>query len=192
MKNKCLICNGFTELLDVVDFNKNCGEEGGYFLELSGIPIYYSICTNCNFTSCESIYSWSEKDFIEKIYNDQYPEIDPDYKSARPLGNANLIKGMFSNCRQDIRHLDYGGGNGILSSNLNSSGWDSKSYDPFPENNLNLDNFGNFNLITAFEVFEHVPNPNQLMINLNQLIEEEGLIIFSTLLSDRFIQRKKE
>jgi 2-polyprenyl-3-methyl-5-hydroxy-6-metoxy-1,4-benzoquinol methylase len=48
--------------------------------------------------------------------------------------------------------------------------------------------WGKFNLITAFEVFEHVPDVDRLMQDLSNLIHAEGLILFSTLLSDDQIQ----
>ena len=189
MTQNCLICDSATELLDVVDFNKNCEEARGVFLELSGLPIYYSICNSCNFTSCETTFTWSEQEFIEKIYNDEYKKIDPDYISARPLNNAKFINEMFAESQEKIRHLDYGGGNGVLSGHLRDHGWNSISYDPFHEKYPSLDTLGQFDLITAFEVFEHVPNPNQLMNNLDRLLTKNGLIIFSTLISDNHLKK---
>ena len=43
---------------------------------------------------------------------------------------------------------------------------------------------GKFDLITAFEVFEHVPEPQRLMRNLRSLLSPNGIVLFSTLLSD--------
>jgi len=47
-----------------------------------------------------------------------------------------------------------------------------------------LDQLGQFDLITAFEVFEHVPDVQQLMCDIWQLLSENGVLMFSTLLSD--------
>ena len=47
-----------------------------------------------------------------------------------------------------------------------------------------LDDLGKFNLITVFEVFEHVPDINVLMKNLTQLMSDDCLVLFSTLVSD--------
>ena len=180
----CLICAEKTVLLDVVDFNKSCEEPKGKFLPISGQPIYYSICSNCNFVSCETMLNWSDDDYLKKVYNDRYIDIDPDYVELRPKSNANLINNTFGNNINLIKHLDYGGGNGLLCKTLKEFGWDSEFYDPFPQKNELKNNLKKYNLITAFEVFEHVPNPNKLMRNITQLIADDGIFIFSTLISD--------
>ena len=52
---------------------------------------------------------------------------------------------------------------------------------------VSISSLSQFNLITAFEVFEHVVDPNVLMNNLKTLLAPDGLVIFSTLLSDNDI-----
>ena len=49
---------------------------------------------------------------------------------------------------------------------------------------LGIEQLGKFDLITAFEVFEHVPDVRELMSNLCSLLSPNGLVLFSTLLSD--------
>jgi 2-polyprenyl-3-methyl-5-hydroxy-6-metoxy-1,4-benzoquinol methylase len=73
---------------------------------------------------------------------------------------------MFNDQKHRVQHLDYGGGNGLLSEALAQQGWESSSYDPFPSNGMAVDKLGKFNFITAFEVFEHVPDIDRLMANL--------------------------
>jgi hypothetical protein len=92
-------------------------------------------------------------------------------------------------CKAGIRHLDYGGGNGKLSAILAESGWDSSCYDPFPASDIRPESLGRFNLITAFEVFEHVPDPRALMQTLVQLMDTRCLVLFSTATSDNFLRR---
>ena len=180
----CPVCNNQTILLDVVDFNKNCEEKRGKFLPISGTPIYYNHCSRCSFTFAPEFETWTEKDFLEKIYNDEYVEIDPDYLKARPQNNSQSLKNLFSEQKKFIKHLDYGGGNGRLSQLLKEDGWNSETYDPFPSGGASLDDLGKFNLITVFEVFEHVPDINVLMKNLTQLMSDDCLVLFSTLVSD--------
>jgi 2-polyprenyl-6-hydroxyphenyl methylase/3-demethylubiquinone-9 3-methyltransferase len=91
----CPVCDGQVGLFDVVDFNKSCEEIRGKFLPLSGVPIYYVQCSNCLFTFAPEFKNWSENDFLEKIYNDQYIEIDPDYSEARPQANCNVLEKPF-------------------------------------------------------------------------------------------------
>ena len=106
------------------------------------------------------------------------------YLDVRPRANANSLFSTFGNRRSEIRHLDYGGGRGLLSTLLCKSGWQSTSYDPFVDRDTHLENLGKFDLITAYEVFEHVPDVAQLISNLSSLLVQDGVVLFSTLLSD--------
>jgi len=184
----CPVCDGACSLLDSVDFNKSCEELRGKYLERSGTPVYYALCHNCGFCYAPEIAAWPLEEFEEKIYNDQYAAVDPDYLETRPRANAANLISMFGNCSHAIRHLDYGGGNGLLSQLLNESQWQSVSYDPFVNRNTTIDQLGKFDLITAFEVFEHVPDVPQLMKDLHSLLAPGGIILFSTLLSNGNIQ----
>jgi SAM-dependent methyltransferase len=180
----CPICDGAIALLGVVDFNKSCEEARGKFLPPAGVPVQYSRCERCGFCFVPEMYEWSLEDFATKIYNSHYAEVDPDYLDARPRGYANTLMQMFQGAATEIRHLDYGGGNGLLSNILADAGWYSTSYDPFVNHEIRVDDFGKFDLITAFEVFEHVPNPRRLSADLGSLLDEDGILLFSTLLSD--------
>jgi SAM-dependent methyltransferase len=180
----CPVCNGGCSLLDVVDFNKSCEEARGKFLGLAGVPVYYALCGNCGFCFIPEILTWKLEEFEEKIYNDEYIFVDPDYVEIRPRANAKNLISMFGDGAHSIKHLDYGGGSGLLSSILNKSNWQSASYDPFVDKNVNVDQLGKFDLVTAFEVFEHVPDVQQLMANLRSLLSPNGIVLFSTLLSD--------
>ncbi|SGZ90176.1 HlpA protein [Bathymodiolus thermophilus thioautotrophic gill symbiont] len=137
------------------------------------------------------MYQWSLDDFSKKIYNDEYINIDPDSLKTRPEENANNINQFFLEKKKEIRHLDYGGGNGLLSDLLTKQGWDSSSYDPFVNRDVNIKNLKKFDLITAFEVFEHVPDVDNLMLELSTLIKEDGIVLFSTLLSDGNLEKNK-
>ncbi len=185
----CSICGEECAPLDVVDFNKSCEEAKGKFLRLSGIPVYYFLCDRCGFCFSPTLYKWKLKEFSKKIYNEQYIEVDPDYKTKRPEANAANLVAMFRGHETNINHLDYGGGNGLLSNLVKQSGWKSSSYDPFVNQDINIATLGKFNLITAFEVFEHVPDVNKLMLQVDMLLDFEGVILFSTLLSDGNIKK---
>jgi SAM-dependent methyltransferase len=184
---KCAICGGPCSLLDVVDFNKSCEEARGKYLGLSGIPIYYAICNNCGFCFSPDMANWEKREFQDRVYNDDYVEVDPDYVDARPKANVAQLISMFGERGTSIRHLDYGGGNGQLSRMLNDNGWQSRTYDPFVNSGLPIDQIGKFDLITAFEVFEHVPDVQELLSNLRTLLAPRGVILFTTLLSDGHI-----
>lgn len=183
MKNEipvCPVCQGTCSWLDVVDFNKACLQA----LPLSGMSIYYALCGTCGFCFAPAIMGWSLEQFAQRIYNDQYAALDPEYLETRPGKNAQGLQSMFGAWPSTARHLDYGGGHGRLAEILRGAGWNSLSHDPFLSPDVTPGQLGQFDLVTAFEVFEHVPDVRQLMSDLSALASPDGLVLFSTLLSD--------
>lgn len=180
----CPICNEACSLLDVVDFNKSCEDGKGKVFDLSGIAVYYALCSHCGFCFAPEISTWTLEEFEERIYNEEYALVDPEYIDARPRVNASALISMFGDSLPPVKHLDYGGGSGLLSSLLTKSNWQSVSYDPFVDKDVSIEKLGKFDLITAFEVFEHVPDIHLLMSNLLSLLSVNGIVLFSTLLSD--------
>lgn len=189
---QCPICGAPSALVDVVDLNKNCSNQDGVVVELSGVPIYYALCDQCKFCWSPDMYEWSSDEFRVYIYNNEYVKYDPDYIVERPTANANFINSLFFKGDRPIRHLDYGGGDGMLSRLLRKEGWDSSSYDPFVDKGVEAQSLGQFNLITAFEVFEHVPDVDSLISNIKALLSGDGMVLFSTLLSDGHIARNSK
>lgn len=186
----CLVCGSPSEWLDAVDFNKSCEEARGQFLPRSGVLVCYALCGNCGFCFAPQICAWPPETFERWIYNDTYVEVDPDYLGARPGNNAEQLGKLFPQTPV-ARHLDYGGGDGMLADILRGRGWDSSSYDPFLERSRAHESRGQFDLITAFEVFEHVPDINALIRDLDRLRTPTGIILFSTLISDGEVQTNK-
>jgi SAM-dependent methyltransferase len=171
-----------------VDFNKSCREQLGELLPPSGILVHYYLCGQCGFCFAPEFTKWQLSEFETRIYNDKYTELDPDYLSVRPQTNANKLISFFKDKKDSIRHLDYGGGNGLLSNILRKAGWQSSSYDPFVDRETNIRTLGVFNLITAYEVFEHVPDVIKLIEELKLLLAEDGIVHFTTMLSDGHVK----
>jgi SAM-dependent methyltransferase len=183
-KYNCPICGSKSDLLDTVDFNKSCEEAYGKFLPRAGIAVSYFLCAECRFCWAPILHTWSIQEFEDKIYNQDYIQVDPDYVEARPQTQAKMLTSMPVQLPSSLKHVDYGGGNGTLTKLLNQAGWNSISYDPFVNRETKIETLGKFGLITSFEVFEHVPDVHKLINDLNQLIATDGIIIFSTLISD--------
>jgi SAM-dependent methyltransferase len=186
----CPVCGGSSEWLDALDFNKSCEESRGMILPRSGVLVVYALCNGCAFCFAPQIYAWPPETFERWIYNEAYAEVDPDYLGVRPRANADVLSQLFPR-PPAARHLDYGGGNGMLSDVLRERGWNSSSYDPFADRGRAQESRGQFDLITAFEVFEHVPDVNALMRDLGGLLTPTGIVLFSTLMSDGEIQPNK-
>jgi SAM-dependent methyltransferase len=180
----CPICAANCLPLGAVDFNKCCNDGAQAVLPRSGVAISYVLCEQCRFCFAPEFASWSLEDFETKVYNAEYVLVDPDYVDARPRANATSLLATFGDRGKEVRHLDYGGGSGLLSERLREKGWQSTSYDPFVDRAVSLSGLGRFDLVTAYEVFEHVPDVRRLIADLASLLNPEGVVLFSTLLSD--------
>ena len=183
----CPVCGSLCNLLDQVDFNRSCGVVGSKSLGPSGIAISYFLCCGCQFCFAPEFAKWRLEDFAERIYNEDYVLVDPGYLETRPRQSAHSLMSLFDKAGTKIRHLDYGGGNGLVSELLREANWKSISYDPFVDTDLRLDTIGRFDLITAIEVFEHVPDVCGLVKDLSSLLAPKGIVLFTTLLSDGHI-----
>lgn len=127
----------------------------------------------------------TEDDLGTKIYNDKYIMADPDYAEVRPDNIAATLPTIFPWMDSNLRHLDFGGGDGRMSRKLCEAGWNSQVYDPFGANGrLTEAPTGLFDLITAIEVFEHAQDPRRTMTQMVSLLAPDGVIFFSTYLSD--------
>jgi SAM-dependent methyltransferase len=185
----CAVCGATATHLDTLDFNKSCEEIRGALLQRTGVGVDYFLCDQCGYCFAPEFGYWSFEDFEKYIYNADYELIDPDYKFIRPKSNAAFLDEKFGPARKKIKHLDYGGGSGLLSKTLQEKGWTSISYDPFVDSELKLEELGQFDLVTAYEVFEHVPDSTGLINTLKKLCKPNGIILFTTLISDGNIAR---
>lgn len=179
----CKVCGEPSPLFGVVDFHKSCIEAQGRRLAYSGYPIYYRRCPQCAFTFTTAFDTWDWDDFRANIYNNDYIVVDPDFAEVRPAGSAALIAKTFAEAKGSIRILDYGGGNGVFAARLRDAGFSATTYDPFSGfNELPAERF---DLVTCFEVLEHVPKPQTAIAAMVALLQQPGAILFSTLLQPR-------
>jgi 2-polyprenyl-6-hydroxyphenyl methylase/3-demethylubiquinone-9 3-methyltransferase len=176
---ECKVCRAPSLLYGVVDFHKSCIEAQGKQLALSGRPIYYRRCQRCSFIFTTAFDAWDFEAFRRNIYNDDYVIVDPDYVEVRPAGNATVIAQSFADAKASMTILDYGGGAGLLAAQLREQGFTADTYDPFSEfKELPAEPF---DLITCFEVMEHVPSPQKTVAEMVGLMKKPGAILFSTL-----------
>lgn len=177
---ECKVCRAPSALYGVVDFHKSCIEAQGRRLAvLSGRPIYYRGCQRCGFVFTTAFDGWDFDAFRRYIYNDDYAIVDPDYVEARPLNNGRLVAESFPEAKASIAILDYGGGSGLLAERLREQGFRASTYDPFSSFNQIPEE--RFDLITCFEVMEHVPSPEKTVAEMVGLLKKPGAILFSTL-----------
>lgn len=174
----CPVCHHDAQLLDVVDFNTSCEQVRGRYFAPSGIAIYYAQCPTCGFGFAPQMRHWTPRQWKAHVYNDDYARVDPDHAERRPLANAALLRQLLPT---PVRHLDYGGGTGLLAATLARAGWPSTCWDP---HRCDPPPQGRYDLITAFEVAEHAPDPHALFAHWHELLQSGGVVLFSTLLCD--------
>lgn len=178
----CKICGGESALFGVVDFAKHCSEARVRRFPLTGAPVYYHRCQLCGFLCTDAFDDWSEANFKTEIYNDGYVEVDPDYREVRPIGNAKLVQDLFGARKAELRVLDYGGGDGLLSTTLRGSGFlEAQTFDPFVADFAERPQ-QKFDIVTCFETLEHMPDPMAGIGSIASSTKETGLVLFSTLL----------
>lgn len=174
----CQICGGETRTALTKEKNVSCGDyfEGRrlYVQNLGEIALLE--CVNCGFSYFEEMHRWGMARYRNEIYNKDYHLCDPPFQEERPKKLAAWLSRSFQLC--DL--IDFGGGEGKLAKNLVQNGFRARSYDPFfgstqlPE--------GDADVVTAFEVVEHVPDQWALFRSLKALCRANGVIVFSTLL----------
>lgn len=180
----CKICNADSYLFDVVDFNKFCNQIDYYSSGLSGVPIYYRKCENCGLIFTTSLDSLDKQGFAEFVYNDDYVKYDPDYVEKRPKQNADFLDEFLAPIKPSVKGLDYGSGNGLTASILAKDGWDFSACDPISNPIPASESFGGFNVISAIEVFEHIPFPIAGMEDLLSYAAADCVLIVGTLTTD--------
>lgn len=167
----CKICGQPALFFDVVDFNK-CA--GFYCFGLSGVTVKYHRCDQCGFLFTGFFDDWSDDDFRQFIYNDDYCLVDPEYEGVRPrLAADHLAK--YLDREKDARILDYGAGSGHFAVRMSELGFGHvASYDPF---SMPMPPEGKFDIITCTEVIEHIPFPVPSLETMRALLNDDGCII---------------
>ena len=158
--------------------NVSCSDyfEGRRLYERNLGEVVLYECTVCGFAAFEELCHWSEDQFKSEIYNADYYLCDPPFGDVRPRKLSAWLSCVLA--PGDL--IDFGGGEGVLSALLNERGFHSQSYDPFYGNvQFPMDKA---DVVTAFEVVEHVPNQHALFHQMLNILKPHGLIIFSTLL----------
>ncbi|MBT8543381.1 methyltransferase domain-containing protein [Polynucleobacter paneuropaeus] len=188
----CPICNQQANPLGAVSLNKSCNQTNSLKLDNSEESIEFFRCVSCHHIFIENLSQWSRKNLSEKIYNSEFDIFDPDFLELRPRANSQYLVSLLGEQLKRLRHLDFGSGNGLLSELLSKLGTQSTSYDPYMGEYQTLADSESYDLITAFEVFQHLNDPKEALRKMGSMLNENGIILFSTLLSDSEISEGRE
>jgi len=190
---KCKICN-----------NKTIVKYKGLFDDRHGYPGKFNLleCVDCGFIQTNPRLNNQQ---ISGIYSKYYPRQDVDIKSVRTAGeNMPAIdkirkKGLIGTChfhtKKGEKVLDIGSGVGYSLVEIKALGGKAWGLDPDDNsskvaNKLKL-NFhkgfiddcpferNSFDLITASQVLEHIPNPLRFLKTAKKFLKPNGRILLS-------------
>jgi Methyltransferase domain len=185
---RCNACGGASlQALGDKDFAFSCNDhfEGRPQFADAGTPVRYHRCGTCQFTFTASLDNWSAQDFKAHIYNADYVRADPVFVDIRPARNTQMVAALWNRALQDTVVLDFGGGDGAFARGLLAMGHQCHTVDAFHgEDTPEL--LGSYDLITCFEVIEHVPHGDldRWLATLLGHLSPQGTVLLSTELLD--------
>ncbi len=136
----------------------------------------YFRCTFCECLFTPLIDDWKQDDIAAYIYNDDYILVDPEYIDKRAQDQAKHVSKLLDG-HKGLRILDYGSGSGKFAHYMREFGYELvASYDPFANPNRPQ---GPFDLVTAFEVVEHSPQPLDTFREMKDFLTADGAIVIS-------------
>ena len=174
----CKICGSDTQLFDVVDFKKCCSP-ALYPDGLAGVPVFYRSCRSCRFIFTTFFDGFTSEQWRAFVYNDGYAAVDPEYLEIRPRQNASEIELLLLGDRGSTIALDYGGGNGMTAMLLRKKGWTCDTYDPFGLSDVKPERLGKYNFCSAFQVFEHSPDPVSTLSDIIRMTSPDRLMLLA-------------
>ena len=141
--------------------------------------VQYYRCPSCGFVQTEEPY-WLDEAYASAIDDTDIGVISRSVNFSRLT--RNFILAFFDS---NARFLDYGGGPGVFVRMMRDQGFDFYLSDKYCENlfargfEADPDARGQYELLTAFEVFEHFVRPVE---EVEQMLRFSTNILFSTLL----------
>lgn len=142
--------------------------------------VQYYQCTNCAFIQTE------EPHWLEESYTSAITDLDLGYVTRNIFFGAITTKLLKRSFHRKAAFLDYGGGYGMFVRLMRDRGFDFYREDKYCANLFSahfdvddpIDNAPKkFELVTAFEVFEHLENPYE---DIERMFQFSDSILFST------------
>jgi len=161
--SKCLVCGGTSPALSKA-------------IILYKYEVQYYRCINCGFTQTERPY-WLAESYSTGMSDLDLGPINRGIECAE-MTRALLLTSF--NFRAPC--VDYGAGYGVFVRRMRDLGFDFHAYDKY-SSNIFAKGFeaaagkGDYELLTAFEVFEHVTDP---VADLKKMLDFAPNIFFST------------
>jgi 2-polyprenyl-3-methyl-5-hydroxy-6-metoxy-1,4-benzoquinol methylase len=146
-------------------------------LLLQKYEVQFFRCPNCGFVVTEEPF-WLPEAYATPITRSDVGYVSRNLAYSRMIKTIILL--MFD---PNARFIDFGGGYGMFVRLMRDLGFDFRWQDKFCENlfargfELGLNESGKFEVLTAFEVFEHLTDP---LSALEEMLRLSDSIVFST------------
>lgn len=139
--------------------------------------IEYFRCPDCGFVQTERPY-WLKESYAEAINRSDIGVVRRSMDLGRTL---RVLLPLL--CDPAGTFVDYGGGYGMLVRMMRDEGFDFRWYDAYCENlfaqDFEAERKGGYEMLTAFEVFEHLESPRD---GLREMLAFSDVILLSTYL----------
>jgi hypothetical protein len=168
-----------------------CGQDVREFGEATLLHRYlvtYYRCETCGYVSTEEPY-WLSEAYANALVAIDTGAVGRNLKFA--AATQAIIQQWF---QPDARFLDYGAGYGLFVRLMRDRGFDFRWSDKYAENLLSMgfeaeSEDRGFEIVTAFEVFEHLPDP---VDEVAKMLERGSTLLFSTELLPKPVPRPGE
>jgi len=162
---KCKICNSSSDTIFEAQV-------------LFKYDVKYFQCSNCKFIQTEEPY------WLEEAYSSAITDLDLGYVTRNILFSELTRKTINHAFAKKSSFLDYGGGYGMFVRLMRDKGFDFYREDKYCENlfsnHFDIDDLKvkkKFELLTSFEVFEHLVNP---LDEIEKMMQFSDNLLFST------------
>ncbi len=138
---------------------------------------------------CRLIFSedFPDKDVEEKHYKTQWETTDPVFWKSQ----VDVLVQLMHNYRVPKHILDFGSGSGEMTREFLSRGYDITPLEPMIHGYLKDQNYPfQFDVVILVEVLEHLTDPWKEIHAIENVLAPGGIVIFSTLLTNEFIDRQ--